>query len=161
MSRRRFILLVVLLCLVALSGPATTIRAGDEVIYGELPGEGVTVPLSELLEHPDRYVGKAVVIEGAIVDVCPMRGCWIDVAAGDTGPRLRYKVKDGEIVFPLTAKGKQVRAAGVFVKQELSHDQAIGYQRHLAEERGEPFDPESVPGPLTLYRIEGHAAVVR
>ena len=33
--------------------------------------------------------------------------------------------------------------------------------QHMAEERGETFDPASVTGPTTIYRIDGTGAVVR
>ena len=32
--------------------------------------------------------------------------------------------------------------------------------KHLAEEKGEDFDPASVSGPMVMYQIEGDAAVV-
>jgi hypothetical protein len=36
----------------------------------------------------------------------------------------------------------------------------LAHARHLAEERGEAFDPASVSGPMTLYEIQGAGAVV-
>ena len=36
-------------------------------------------PITELLNNPSGYLGNNVTINGTIVDVCPMMGCWIEV----------------------------------------------------------------------------------
>jgi hypothetical protein len=70
---------------------------------------------SEILAHLDQYDGKLVRVEGTVAAVCPHRGCWMDVA-GQDGARIRIKVTDGEIVFPVAAQGKRVIAEGKVVK---------------------------------------------
>jgi len=127
-------------------------------------GQGVAAPavaIAELLAHPQVWVGKTVRVDGTIQDVCPMRGCWIDVAGSGAPGVLRVKVTDGEIVFPADAKGRAVSAEGVFERLEMRGEQAVGWMRHLAEEKNEPFDPASVPDPLVLYQIRGSGAVLR
>jgi hypothetical protein len=73
---------------------------------------------------------------------------------------VRFKVEDDVIVFPLEVKGRRVEAEGRFVKHELDREAAARWQKHLADERGEPFDPASVTGPMAYYEIEGAGAVV-
>ena len=120
-----------------------------------------SVGIAELLGNPEAYVGKTVQVRGAITDVCPRAGCWVDIKDADSAESVRFKVKDGEIVFPVEAKGRRIIAEGVLVRTEMTREEAVGYARHLAEEKDEPFDPESVTGPLKLYHIQGAGAVMR
>jgi hypothetical protein len=140
---------------------ATTagVQSQEPTPYGKGVVRAEPVSITALLADPDKFLGQTIQVEGKITDVCPMRGCWIKIA-DPQGQTIRYKVKDGEIVFPVDSKGHHVLAEGVLAKQELDHEQAIAYARHLAEERGEPFDPASVKGPQTLYQIHGAGAVV-
>lgn len=129
-------------------------------VYGAGLTEATKVSTLELLEHPQDYVGKLVRVEGRVADVCPHRGCWIDIVGEGAQRAVRFKVEDDVIVFPLEIKGRHVVAEGRFTAQELDHEATLRWEEHLAEERGEPFDPASVEGPRTYYRIEGSGAVV-
>jgi hypothetical protein len=147
-----------LLLLAALALP--TLAAAEPTVYGAGVRVEPALSISELLARPEEWVGRTIRVEGRIGDVCPRRGCWIDIQAADE-QSIRFKVDDGVIVFPLEAKGKRVSAEGVLTRIELTREEAIGWARHLAEERGEPFDEASVGGPMTLYQIQGTGAVVR
>ena len=122
----------------------------------------LTEPVSivQLLSDPDRYVGKRVQVQGRVGDVCPKAGCWIEITADDGDRAVRFKVEDGVIVFPMEAKGKRVSAEGIFTRIEMTEKQALSYAKHLAEEKGQPFDPDSFSGPRHVYQILGAGAVV-
>jgi hypothetical protein len=139
----------------------TLLFAADQ---GKKYGEGVTLEktteVSDLVDNPDKYVGKKVQISGTVVSVCEHRGCWIDIAGKRPYEKMRIKVEDGVIVFPMTAKGKSAHAEGVFEALQLSKEQAIAMRKHQAEERGEEFDPSSITGPVTIYQIKGTGAVI-
>ena len=128
--------------------------------YGKPLSSATPVKVSELMAKPDAYVGKLVKIEGLVTEVCPKRGCWINVAGDEEFRTIRVKVEDGVIVFPLTEKGKKVVAEGTFTKTELTKEQAIARAKHHAEEKGTKFDPASVTGPQTVYQVMGVGAVV-
>ena len=128
--------------------------------YGKGVSEATPVKLSELMAKPDDYVGKVVKVEGLITEVCPKRGCWINVAGDKEFQTIRIKVEDGVIVFPMTDKGKKVVAEGTFTKAELTKEQAIARAKHECEEKGTKFDPASVTGPANVYQIQGTGAVV-
>ena len=117
-------------------------------------------PIADILADPASYVGKTVRIEGRVKDVCPMMGCWMEVETEDGEQALIVKVNDGEIVFKPESKGKQTVAEGEVYAIEMDHEEAIGYMEHLAEEKGEAFDPASVEGPMTVYQIKGTGALV-
>ena len=68
-----------------------------------------------LIDNADEYLNTDVLISGTILEVCPMRGCWVNVKDNDSESNIRVKVTDGEIVFPLSSKGKQVDVQGTLV----------------------------------------------
>ena len=117
--------------------------------------------IGQLLDMPHTYLGQDVLVSGEITEVCPMRGCWIDVQDLDTGSHIRVKVTDGKIVFPLSAKGKYVDVQGKFTKLVFSEEQATKWKIHLAKEKGIALNPEDIniiPEDLIEYRINGIGA---
>ncbi len=134
--------------------------AGEKKTYGKGLSGSDTVKLSELVAHPDQYVGKTVRVEGLVTDVCAKRGCWMMLAGDKEFQTIRVKVDDGVIVFPMDAKGKHAVAEGVFSVRKLSLDETVEYLEHLAEESKKPFDKASVKEPLTLYTLKGSGAVI-
>jgi len=136
--------------------------AAEEKIYGKGVTASDVVAISELMASPGAYVGKTIRVEGLVTDVCPKRGCWMDLAGDKDLQTVRIKVDDGEMVFPLDAKGKKAVAEGVFTKIELTKDQALEHAKHLAEEKGEKLDPEKSKDLSTvIYQIKGVGAVIR
>jgi hypothetical protein len=148
-----------LLTLAALAAATPALAA--EVTYGAGVGKAAAVKISELMAHPDKYVGKAVRVEGLITAVCPRRGCWMELASDKEFQAIKIKVDDGVMVFPLDAKGKTAVAEGVFTRIEVPAERVAEMRRHEAEEKGVAFDPKSVKGPEIVYRIDGTGAVVR
>ncbi len=151
MSRR--VLCVALLAL-ALAGSAQA---------AETYGEGVTLtettPIARILADPEAYVGKKVRIEGKVTDVCPMAGCWMEIAAPEGG-QLRIRVEDGVIVFPKTAPGKQASAEGVLERIPMDKEAYTRWMAHLAHEQGKDFDESTVTGegPFHVLELRGLGA---
>ena len=117
--------------------------------------------VSEINSNPQDYLGKRVLIEGLIVDVCAHRGCWLDIASDVPFEKINVKVVDGVIVFPLESKGRNARVEGTVEELNLTKDQALYMAKHRAEEQGTTFDPASVTGPQKIYRIRGLGAVIK
>ena len=122
-------------------------------------GAGVTLSkttqVSEIMNNPKEFVGKKVKIKGLVVDVCAKRGCWLYIAGDKPYQKIQIKVDDGVIVFPMSARGKVATVEGVVEKLDMTHEEAIAYHKHLAEERGQKFNPASVKGNEATYRIRG------
>ena len=116
--------------------------------------------ISKILSSPENYVDKKVLVQGMVVEVCAKRGCWMDIASDKEFEKIQIKVLDGEIVFPLSARGKEALVEGIVEALEYSKDEAIEWMEHKAEERGETFGPNSVTGPMTVYRIKGLGAEI-
>ncbi len=133
------------------------------VCGAETYGAGVTVPektpIANILADPDAYVGKTVRIEGRVVDVCPVKGCWMEMTQEGDGRTLKVKVDDGVIVFPVTAKGKLAVAEGVLEAIPMTRESYIGWMQHLAEESGKTFDAATVgDGPFRILQLKGTGA---
>lgn len=121
-----------------------------------------STPFSKLTTDPTVLLDQKVRVEGKIKEVCPFRGCWLDLE-DETGAIVRIKVTDGEIEFPVSATGKHAIAEGTWSVTKLTQPQAVQYVRHLYEERGEleDFDPATVTEPMDIYRVMGSGAVIR
>lgn len=128
--------------------------------YGTALSINEASKVSAILSEPESYLGKKVLIEGPVLEVCAKQGCWLEIASDQAEQKIKVKVNDGEIVFPMTAKGKIAKVEGEVYKIELSLEEAVGYQKHLAEEQGVAFDSTSVTGPMTIYQLKGLGAEI-
>ncbi len=128
--------------------------------YGEELTLLETTRISRILDDPESYVGRRLLVEGTVVDVCEMRGCWLELASDRDFEKLRIKVDDGVIVFPLSARGQKARVEGVFEKLTLTEEEALEQARHQAEEHGTEFDSSVVSGPATIYQLKGIGAEI-
>jgi co-chaperonin GroES (HSP10) len=116
--------------------------------------------VSDILKNPTRFEGKTVLIQGEVADVCAMAGCWMEIKSDKADQKIKIKVKDGDIVFPVEAKGKTALVEGKVYKIELTKEEALEYYEHLAMEQGTDFDPKTVTGPVTIYQIKGIGAEI-
>lgn len=145
--------------------PTASTRAGGApepagAAYGA-PLDAETVSFAALFQDTKKYEGKKVRVEGTVTDVCPKRGCWMKVGDPAGFEEVTFKVTDGVIVIPMNAKGKPAQAEGVVREIELSLERSKEYLAHLAEEKGETFDPATVTEPVRLVKLEGTGAVIR
>jgi hypothetical protein len=130
---------------------------------GQTFGAGVTLTettsVDAILAAPKEFNGKTVRVEGMVLDVCPKRGCWFEMAGTKPGQKLRFKVTDGEMVFPMDSKGKKAVAQGTITVTELTLEQTKARAEYEAKEYGKPYDPASITQPAVSVRIDGTGAV--
>ena len=107
--------------------------------------------ISKILETPKDFVGKKVMVEGTVVGVCKKRGCWIDIAGDKEYEKIRIKVNDGEIVFPMEIKGKTAKVEGEVYALNPKPD-------HQSDHNESEGDSCIVPG--VKIQIKGLGAVV-
>jgi len=130
---------------------------GDDFNYDSIQS------ISSLIDNANQFLDKQIVTEGKIVDVCPMKGCWIEIKDSDSDQIIRVKVQDDVIIFPQDSKEKKVIVNGVFTKIEFTEDQAIKWKIHLAEEKGLKLEESDVTldsSDLIEYRIKGLGAKI-
>ena len=131
--------------------------------YGNHPSKGVIYDVDELLLSASESLGQKLLVNGIITEVCPMRGCWIQVKDYNSDSSIRIKVTDGEIVFPLSAKGKNVIVQGIFTKLKLSEKQAKSWKHHLALEKGIELDTSNIilsASDFYEYRLNSNSAKI-
>jgi hypothetical protein len=156
MTRPAIVLLLTLSC----ASPALAACEGQSL------GAGVTLPeatpVAAILDAPESFVGKDVRVEGKVHEVCEMAGCWMELEAADASRVLKVKVNDGDIVFPVAARGKQAIAQGKVERLEMSRARYVRHLKHLAEEQDRQFDESTVvgDGPFLVYQVAGTGARV-
>lgn len=128
--------------------------------YGEAVTLTKTTQISEILDNPSDFLGERVLVEGTVVGVCENMGCWMDIASDREFEKIQIKVDDGVIIFPLSARGHEARVEGIVEELQLTEEEALEQARHMAEERNEEFDPSTITGPQTIYRIRGIGAII-
>jgi hypothetical protein len=92
-----------------------------------------------------------------------MRGCWVKVVDSDDKASIRIKVEDGLTVFPLSAVGAEMIVEGILRKRMFSQKQAMDWKVHLAQEKGEVLNLQSVritPEDMYEYRVECSGAII-
>ena len=130
---------------------------GDDFNYDSIQS------IPSLINNANQFLDKQIVTEGEIVDVCPMKGCWIEIKDFDSDQIIRVKVQDDVIIFPQDSKEKKVIVNGIFTKIEFTEDQAIKWKIHLAEEKGLKLEESDVTldsSDLIEYRIKGLGAKI-
>lgn len=152
---KQYILTLFLVALLAVGTSAADKKLGKEVTLKKV------TKISEINKNPKSFVGKKVLVEGMIIDVCSKRGCWMELASDKAYEKIKIKVKDGEIVFPMEAKGKTALVEGEVYEIRMTKEQALEQAKHEAEEHGKKFDPSTVKGPVTIYQIKGLGAVIK
>lgn len=133
---------------------AVLIKAGEGTKYGKDIELKETTKISQILENPSEFLGKKVLVEGTIIGVCAKRGCWMELSGDKEYQSIRIKVNDGEIVFPMEAKGKSALVEG----QVYSID--VEAEHNCSNEEGEACGKEHEKEVKTIYQIKGLGAVI-
>ena len=157
MSRKIFIFLSFILFSCNQNYNQSISLYGDDFNYDSIQS------IPSLINNANQFLDKQIVTEGKIVDVCPMKGCWIEIKDSDSDQIIRVKVQDDVIIFPQDSKEKKVIVNGVFTKIEFTEDQAIKWKIHLAEEKGLKLEESDVTldsSDLIEYRIKGLGAKI-
>ena len=124
----------------------------NEEVFGNGANLEQVIDVKTVLASPSSFIGKDITVAGEIDSVCGKKGCWMMMKSGHE--QLRIKVKDGDMVFPFNAKGKRAFATGKLEVIEMSEKQALAYQKHMAEDAGEDFEPKNVTKELVFYQLK-------
>ena len=153
--RRVFAIAAVLCACASLVLAAGVKKYGKDLTIKE------TTKISAIYAAPESFNGKRVKVQGPIVQVCEMKGCWIELGSDKEFQTMRFKVDDGVIVFPITAKGLTATVEGVVSIETQSVEQQLEHGKQMEKEMSKPFDPKTVKGPKTVVMIKGEAAEIQ
>lgn len=118
------------------------------------------VSVAQVLATPKKYLGKAITVKGEVVKVCEKRGCWMELATDKSAPSFIVKVRDGDMVFPMSSIGKQAYATGKLSENKLDLAQTRAYWQHRKEENKLDLDLNTITKPMTLYRLVPQAVTI-
>ena len=108
-------------------------------------GGGLTLaeltPLAKIVEEPERFEGRPVLVRGRLADVCQKKGCWTIVRADDVQMRVRFK--DYGFFLPTDSIGANAYVEGIVQVVTLSEREARHY-----EAEGRDGKPEAIEGPV-------------
>lgn len=130
-------------------------------IFGQPIKVKDAVQISEILAKPQKYLNKEIKVQGIVTNVCPMRGCWMKVQSDKKRQSLFIKVKDGEMVFPMSARGRHSVLQGKLVKRMMPIKEVIEVEREKAKKANKPFDPKSITKPRTVYMFVPSGVVIK
>jgi hypothetical protein len=132
--------------------------AADGKTYGAGVKLTAATPIEQLLASPKDFVGKTVRVDGIVTAVCDKAGCWMDLrdekADAKSARTLRMKVNDGEISFPVAAKGKKASIEGVF--EPVGEAMAKEYAADAKEAKA----GSEMKTPAPTYQLKGTGAVI-
>lgn len=152
---RRFINIVALITFIGFANSSLA-----EQKFGTGADSKSVMKISELTKNADKFEGKEVTVDGLVTEVCAKRGCWMTVQSDEKFKDIRIKVKDGEMVFPLSARGKTATVKGIFTSKKLTLEQTIEFKKHIAEENKLAFDQSKIKDPMTVYQVNATGVVI-
>ncbi|MCU0286007.1 MAG: hypothetical protein MUF15_06375 [Acidobacteria bacterium] len=153
--QRRFILLIMVVFMMG-----SFLFPGELTLGEKIVSEKVT-QVSEILAKPGDFIDKVVRVEGYIVDGCMHEGRWISIAGDKDFEQLSIWDKEGKITFPLEHKGKYAIIEGTIYGIKLTEEQAIKWQKHLADTHKQEVDLEKAKGGMTIYRLSPTGAIIK
>ncbi len=134
--------------------------AADFAHFGKAFTVKEETKISEILGNPEKFVGKKVKVRGIVVNVCPERGCFLNIKGDKKFQELQFKVDDGVIVFPADAQGKEAVAEGTISLKVLSVQEQKDMCPVEAKALDRKFDPAKIKGPMKVVRLEGLGAAI-
>ncbi|MEJ6473518.1 DUF4920 domain-containing protein [Pseudoalteromonas piscicida] len=118
------------------------------------------VAAADVLHNTEQFAGSKITLSGEVVKVCKKRGCWMTLKV-DNGEEINVKVRDGDMVFPMSAIGKRAFATGVLEQFELDLEKTKRYLAHRAHENGEAFDESKITEAMNLVRLKPSAVTIQ
>ena len=104
--------------------------------FGTQPTMADSVKLVSFLEAPAQYVGKEVLVEGNVVDVCQKAGCWMVMSDGRR--QLRVTMKDHGFSVAKDGAGSWARVQGLVQEIPLDPETTAHFE-------GESARPDLLP----------------
>jgi Domain of unknown function (DUF4920) len=142
-------------CVVALSLTTSLAFSDHKPSEWSTYGAPITLKKSTKIDQVmTKQVGKEVLIEGTIGDVCQNKGCWMTVR--DKKHEVRVEFKDYGFFVPWSTGGKSVRMQGVLTEKVMSPED----QKHIASESkegGGVGTPAETPKKLFVFVASGVA----
>lgn len=108
--------------------------------------------LNSLLAEGEASLGKPVLIQASILNVCQKKGCWMEIPTASEPVRVVFK--DYSFFVPKDLAGTEVYAQGELEKKTLS----VREQRHFLKDAGASrSERRQVNEPKAVYQFVASA----
>ncbi len=106
--------------------------AENWVAYGNaFSSEQAPISSVDFLTDPSAHVGKTVVVEGRIADVCQKAGCWLVLSEGDKS--IRVLTKAHKFFVAKDSTGQACRIEGVVNAKEVNPEDVKHFEEESAK----------------------------
>ncbi len=129
---------------------ATVADANGVLKRGAGIGTAKKVSLAKAMKEPNKYEGKAVLVEGVIVRSCKAEGCWMELAPAANASSMRVKFKNHAFFIPLDAAGMKAKVEGMISVKTLTKAEVD----HLINEDGAKFENRNANRTVTKISFE-------
>jgi len=132
---------------VAVTTPAADAPARKGEVFGNAPASAQPVAAAAVMTNAANYDGKTVLLEGAVKEVCKVKGCWMTMA--ESGQTMRVTFENYAFFVPKDCAGRKVVVEGKFAVKETS----VADLKHYLEDAGKHDEAAKVTEPkreLTL-----------
>ena len=119
--------------------------AADFAHFGKAFTVKEETKISEILGSPEKFVGRKVKVRGIVVNVCPERGCFLNIKGDKKFQELQ---------------GKEAVAEGTISLKVLSVQEQKDMCPVEAKALDRKFDPAKIKGPMKVVRLEGLGAAI-
>jgi Domain of unknown function (DUF4920) len=133
------------------TSPAASVAATTpHRAFGTALGRSPRADLAEVLQSPDKFSDKTVLVEGKVRAACNRKGCWMELAesADAQAPGCRVTFKDYGFFVPTDSAGSQARVEAK-VETKLIKPSMVA---HL-EEEGAKFAQKDADGSAREVRL--------
>lgn len=132
---------------VAVMTPAADAATRKGEVFGKAPASAQPVAAAAVMTNAANYDGKTVLLEGAVKEVCKVKGCWMTMA--ESGQTMRVTFENYAFFVPKDCAGRKVVVEGKFAVKETS----VADLKHYLEDAGKHDEAAKVTEPkreLTL-----------
>ncbi|HEX5001941.1 MAG TPA: DUF4920 domain-containing protein [Bacteroidia bacterium] len=136
---------------------ATTLVNGQGHNYGEKITDKGAIPVTELAKKMDGQNELAIKVEGVVLEVCQVKGCWMTLDLGN-GEKMRVTFKDYGFFMPKNISGKTVVIEGIASLSTTSVEEL----KHYAEDAGKTkAEIDKITAPKKEMTFEAAGVIVR
>ncbi len=129
---------------------ATATTTGEIQKVGDEISLAVVTPINTILEKPEEYLGKTLVIEGKVNGRCAGSGCWVSLAREGTDDVFYVKSDDHSFVFPEKSVGCNIKVQGDLMVMDPS-----GKEKKHEHKEGEVEEGHVCPQPVYYLNPKG------
>lgn len=94
--------------------------------FGDSVPSAPATQLDAVLDQPQAYADRELIVEGEVKRACSKKGCWMELGVGheESSPSCRVTFKDYGFFVPTDSAGKHARLVGQVSTKTLSRAHA-------------------------------------